>query len=152
MKTLMKRNWGADITPWNELETLGERLRRVAMPEFAAPVFSGSASWAPPVELTEGEEEFVLTAEVPGLTPDDLDLEIDDGVLTLQGEKRAEHLEEAGRGVIRERSYGQFERSFTLPRNVQMEKIEAEFHDGLVEIHLPKGKKTNGRHIEIKAH
>lgn len=151
MRTLMRRNWGADISPWNELESVGERLRRMVTPEMNATFFTGAAPWVPPVELIEDDHEFVLTAEVPGLAANDFDLEIDDGVLTLQGDKRESIVEQDGRRYIRERSYGHFERSFTLPKNVEMDKIKAEFHDGLVEVHLPKGEKDKGRHIPVTA-
>jgi HSP20 family protein len=104
---------------------------------FKAPLFS-ETDWFPAVELAEADGEFVLTAELPGMSKDDVDVSVDDNVLTLKGEKKTEREEAHNRMHIRERAYGTFERSFTLPRNVDAGKIRADFHDGLVEIHMPK--------------
>lgn len=71
-------------------------------------------------------------------------------MLTLKGEKKFEHEEQRDRTHIRERRYGTFERCFTLPRNVAADKIKAEYKDGVVEVHLPKGPEAKGRHIEIQ--
>jgi HSP20 family protein len=155
MRALTARRWGADVSPWHELETMGDRMRHwtdypsLGTSLFKSPLFS-EADWLPAVELVEEDGEFVLTAELPGLSKDDVDVSIDDNVLTLKGEKKTEREEAHGRMYIRERMYGSFERGFTLPRNVEPEKIKADFHDGLVEIHMPKGEEAKGRHIEFK--
>lgn len=154
MRALTTRRWGADVSPWHELETLNDRMRRWMeypsfTPLFKAPLF-GETEWFPPVELVEEEGEFVLTAELPGMSKDDVDVSVDDNVLTLKGEKRSERELTHDRMHIREREYGSFERSFTLPRNVEAQKIRADFHDGIVEIHLPKGEEAKTRKIEIK--
>jgi HSP20 family protein len=155
MRALTTRRWGADVSPWRELETLSDRMGRWAdMPAFGnslfkSPLFS-ETDWLPAVELLEEDGEFVLTAELPGMSKDDVELSVDDNVLTLKGEKKTEREEAHGRVHIREREYGTFERSFTLPRNVDAGKIRADFHDGLVEIHMPKGELAKSKHIEIK--
>jgi HSP20 family protein len=153
--TRARKGWGADITPWNELETLSNRMRSLmdypfAPSLFRAPLLSETTQWLPAVELVESDGEFLLTAEIPGMSKDDVDISIEDNVLTLKGEKKYEHEEEKDRMHIREREYGTFERSFTLPRNVDATKIKAEYHDGVVELHLPKGPQAKSRHIEIK--
>ncbi len=154
MRALTTRRWGADVSPWHELESLNDRMRRwIDYPTlgpslFKAPMFS-ETEWLPPVELVEEDEEFVLTAELPGMSKEDVNVSIDDNVLTLKGEKTTERDEERDRMHIREREYGAFERSFTLPRNVLAEKIRADFRDGIVEIHLPKGEEAKSRKIEI---
>jgi HSP20 family protein len=137
------------------METLGDRMRRwTEYPTFGASLFKtplfSEADWLPAVELVEEDGEFVLTAELPGMSKDDVDVSVDDNVLTLKGEKKTEREEAHNRMHIRERAYGTFERSFTLPRNVETEKIRADFHDGLVEIHMPKGEEAKSKHIEIK--
>jgi len=155
MRALTTRRWGADVSPWHELENLGGRMRRwmdypdFGTPLFKAPLFSEDA-WLPAVELVEEDSEFVLTAELPGMSKEDVDVSVDDNILTLKGEKKTEREVAHDRMHIRERGYGTFERSFTLPRNVEAEKIRADFHDGLVEIHMPKGDAAKSRHIEIK--
>ena len=155
MRALTTRRWGADVSPWHELETIGDRMSRWAnYPTFGASLFKApllsEADWLPAVELVEEDGEFVLTAELPGLSKDDVELSVDDNILTLKGEKKTEREETHDRTHIRERVYGTFERSFTLPRNVDASKIIADFHDGLVEIHMPKGEEAKSRHIEIK--
>jgi HSP20 family protein len=159
MPALTRKGWGADVTPWSELETLGDRMRRwmdyPSFPTFVpslfkAPLLSETTEWLPAVELVEADGEFMLTAEIPGMSKGDVHISIEDNVLTLKGEKKFEHEEEKNRMYIREREYGTFERSFTLPRNVDSSKIKAEYHDGVVELHMPKGPEAKGRNIEIK--
>lgn len=155
MRALTTRRWGADVSPWHELETLNNRLRgwmdypAVGTSLFKAPLFS-ETDWLPPVELVEEDDEFVLTAELPGLSKEDVNVSVDDDILTLRGEKKTEREVAHDRTHIREREYGTFERSFTLPRNVEAAKIRADFHDGVMEIHLPKGEEGKSRKIEIK--
>lgn len=151
MQVPMMRRWGTERTPWRELETLTERLRRMMEPSLTSPRLVESIEWMPPVELVEEDGEYLLTAEVPGMEKNDVDVSVEDNVLTLKGEKRSERKMDDGRAHICERSYGAFERSFTLPRNVKVDEIDAEFHDGVVEVHLPKAEEATGRHIEIKS-
>jgi len=156
MPALTTKRWGADITPWHGLETLGNRMRGLldyptlfAPSVFAAPVLE-TGEWWPAVELVEADGEFVLTAEIPGMSKENVDISVEDNVLTLKGEKKFEHEEERDRMHIRERRYGTFERMFTLPRNVDAGKIKAEYREGVVEIHMPKAPEAQGRRIEIK--
>jgi HSP20 family protein len=150
MKALTTRRWGADITPWKELEDLTARMQHMFEPAFKTSLLSEPVGWMPAVELVEEDSEFLLTAELPGIPVENVDVSIEDNVLTLKGEKKAEEKFEKGRRHIVERSYGAFERSFTLPRNVEPEKIRAEFKDGIVLVHIPKGDAVKPRHIQIK--
>jgi HSP20 family protein len=156
MRALTRRGWGTDVTPWNEFETLSNRMRDWAdYPTFGAslfraPLMSATTEWLPAVELVEKDGEFVLTAEIPGMSKENVDISIEDNVLTFKGEKKLEKEEKKDRMHIREREYGAFTRAFSLPRNVEAGKVRAEYHDGVVEIHMPKGAEAKGRHIEIK--
>jgi HSP20 family protein len=151
----LTRRWGGEIAPWPEFETLNERMRRWAdFPPFGttlfrAPLLTETTDWLPAVELVENEGEFVLTAEIPGMAKGDVDINVEDNVLTLKGEKKFERDEEKDEMHIREREYGAFTRAFTLPRNVDAAKIRAEYRDGVVEIHLPKAPNAKGRQIKI---
>ncbi|KPJ80655.1 MAG: hypothetical protein AMS19_09210 [Gemmatimonas sp. SG8_23] len=116
---------------------------------FRMPYWAEREDWMPAVELVENDGEYLLTAELPGIFKDDVHVTVEDNVLTLRGEKKLEKERKEGRAHIRERRYGSFERCFTLPRNVDENKIRAEFHDGIVEVHLPKGEETKARHIDI---
>lgn len=150
---LTRTSWGSEVTPWHEFDFLSDRLRNIMEPMMGEPMMSthrGAEAWIPAVELTEADGEYVLSAELPGIAKSDVQLSIDDGVLTLRGEKKSERKEERGKMHYRERRYGSFERSFTLPRNVDVDKIKAEFKDGIVEVHLPRGEETKGRTIDLK--
>jgi HSP20 family protein len=142
--------WRTRISPWQDLETLRERLDRA----FGWPAFpnEGSAAWIPAVDLEENDKEFVLTAELPGVKEKDVDVEFDQNMLTLKGEKRTEReetTEKNGRWHVIERSHGQFVRSFTLPPAVDPTKAKADFKDGVLTVHLPKRKEATARKIAI---
>jgi HSP20 family protein len=102
--------------------------------------FDRMASW-PQVELGESEKEIRITAELPGLDEKDVDILVEDGVLTLRGEKRAE-VEDKDRGYS-ERSYGRFERRIALPRGIERDKAQATFKNGLLTVTLPRSAAAN---------
>jgi HSP20 family protein len=107
--------------------------------------------WVPPVDLVEAEDHFVLKADLPGLTQDDVSIEVQDGTLSISGERKAEH-EQRERGWYRiERSFGSFSRSLTLPEGVNPDGIKAEFRDGVLEVRIPKPEERKPRRIEISA-
>ena len=136
--------------PWRELDTLTNRLSRV-FEDFPTPTESGS--WVPAVDVTETAEELLLTAELPGLTRDDVELEVENNVLTLRGEKAEIRREgdDAPKYHLWERRYGAFQRSFTLPRTVKPEEIEAEFENGVLHVRLPKAPEAQTRRIAIRS-
>jgi HSP20 family protein len=132
---------------------MADQMRRMLEPTLGSglgeSLWADGGEWMPAVELVEEDGEYVLSAELPGLSKDDVDVSVDDSVLTIKGEKKSEREEKRGRTHIRERRYGAFERSFTLPRNVAADKIRAEVKDGIIEVHLPKGEESKARHIEV---
>ena len=142
-----------------EVDQLQDSIQRM----FDSPFGVGPAripriealGWIPPVEITESDHEILMTVELPGLDKGDVKIDIDDNVLTLHGEKRAEHKEEDAKKefFLEERSYGSFERSFTLPPTVNVEKVTAVFEKGVLKVTLPKSEvvKPRGREIAIEA-
>jgi len=112
---------------------------------------SRRAFWTPAVNVEETNEELRLTAELPGMSHDDIEIEVENNVLSLRGEKREEDESENRRYHVWERSYGSFERSFTLPRTVKAEEISAEFKDGILHVRMPKAPEAKSRKISIKA-
>lgn len=110
--------------------------------------------WTPAVEVTETADELMLTAELPGMSREDVEIELEDDVLTIRGVKEEEKEEEKEEGEVTyrvaERSYGEFSRSFTVPSTVEAEDISAEFRDGVLEVHMPKTSEARGRKIEIE--
>lgn len=106
--------------------------------------------WTPAVDVVESEDSYVLEAELSGLTKDDVKISVENSILTIQGEKKNEKEEKPKNIQRRERVYGSFLRSFTLPTHVKTDKIEAEFKDGLLRIILPKVEEVKSRTIEVK--
>lgn len=142
------RNW-----PLFEFDDVQRRLRRLAteMMEPFSPTEPMALTWTPAVEIVEKDDELLLTAELPGLGPEEVEIELENNILTLRGEKKEEHEEKTTRYHVWERAYGAFERSLPLPKTVNADAIKADFHDGLLKIHLPKLAEARGRKIAIKA-
>jgi HSP20 family protein len=107
----------------------------------------GGLGGFPALEVSQDENRIEICAELPGVKEEDVDLTVEDGVLTLSGEKRCERKDESG---YSERSYGRFERRITLPSNIDPEHCEADFKDGLLTVTIPKDeKKGRGRRIPL---
>jgi HSP20 family protein len=105
--------------------------------------------WAPAVDLVEREDCLVLKADLPGLSEDDVQIEVRDNVLTIAGERKAEH-EDKQNGYYRiERSFGRFARSLQLPEGVDADRIGASFEDGVLEVTIPKPQEREPRRIQI---
>ena len=108
-------------------------------------------TWLPPVEIFETDEALYLRAELPGVSEKDIDLQVENGVLTLRGEKKREK-ELGNENVHRaERFYGTFVRTFALPTTVDTEKIRASYKDGVLEVILPKADVAKAKRITIQA-
>jgi HSP20 family protein len=115
---------------------------------FGQPERSGRR-WVPPMDLVEAGDHFVLKADLPGLRDEDVSLEVQDGTLTISGERKAEH-EASESGWYRiERSFGSFTRSLTLPERVDASAISAEFKDGVLEVRIPKPEERKPQRIAI---
>lgn len=106
-------------------------------------------TWMPAVDIRETENAIELDAELPGLTKKDIELSVENNVLTLSGERRFENEENRDSYHRVERGYGKFTRSFTLQGTVDREKVQAKFKDGVLTIHLPKTEMAKARRIEI---
>ena len=107
--------------------------------------------WVPPVDLVEAEDHFVLKADLPGLSEGDVNIEVQDGALTISGERKAEH-EQREKGWYRiERSFGRFSRSLTLPDGVDPDRIEASFNHGVLDVRIPKPEQRKPRRIAISS-
>jgi HSP20 family protein len=105
--------------------------------------------WMPAMDLVEGDDNYVLRADLPGLTQDDITIEFEDRTLTVAGERKAEH-EVKKDGYVRvERAFGSFSRSLTLPQGVDPEALTASFDNGVLEVTIPKPEAQKPRRIEI---
>ena len=108
------------------------------------------AQWAPLVDISEDDQEYLIKAELPGLEKDQVKVTVENGILLIAGERKSEH-EEKNRKYHRvERSYGSFLRSFSLPDDADGTKIKADFKNGVLKVHLPKSEAAKPKSIEIK--
>jgi HSP20 family protein len=112
---------------------------------------TGQRVWAPALDISERKDAYVVTVEVPGVNPDDLDITLEDGLLTIQGERQftSESSEQQFHRV--ERRYGSFRRSITLPVQVKAEAIEASFENGVLEVVVPKAEEAKPKTITVRA-
>lgn len=135
--------------PTDELTTLRNSMDRL-WSRMTAENEPALANWAPTSDVVETKDEIVIKAELPGLDEKDVNVEIENGVLTIKGERNAEQeTDEKGYRRI-ERAYGSFLRTFTLPTNVEAEKISATFTNGLLEVHMPKKEGAKPRTIKVE--
>lgn len=140
--------------PMKELSALQGRVNRVLEDTFGTPLHRaeqpGAGTWAPAVDIFETASEIVLKAEVPGIARDQVHVEVDDGVLSLRGERKFEKEVKEENYHRVERVYGAFHRSFTLPDSVDPEKVRAELRDGVLEVRLGKREQAKPRQIQVK--
>lgn len=136
--------------PFRDITTLRDEMNRL----FSRTIgegSSGASAWTPAVDIFDAADAIVLKAELPGLSADDIDIEVDDNVLTLRGERRFEETVEEGRYYRLERSYGSFQRSVTLPQGVKADQITAEFDNGVLTVRVPKADEVKPRKITVGA-
>jgi HSP20 family protein len=136
-------------SPWREFDEVSNRLARLF--DDVSLRRANGGMWTPPVTVSETADELVFTTELPGLSEDQVTIELENDVLTISGEKSEERTEgdEERNYHLWERSYGSFRRSFSLPRAVSADQATARFDKGVLEIRLPKAPEAKGRKIEI---
>lgn len=110
---------------------------------------SGDWDWSPPVDITESGDSLEIRAEVPGLTKDDVSVEVNENVLTIKGERKQENGDKNEAVHRVERAYGRFQRTFTLPRSVRSEDAKASFKDGVLTLSIPKIEQPKPKAIPI---
>jgi HSP20 family protein len=139
--------------PFREALTLREAVNRL----FDESIVRSPRSWpsatglAVAVDLEETDDDVIVTADLPGLQPDDVDISVTDSTLTMKGEFKSEEEGERGNVHYRERRYGSFQRVISLPAAVNANKTEAEFEDGVLTVTLPKTEETKPKQIMVKA-
>lgn len=146
------------ITRWNPAKEMEQFQNRLASLWNWEPLrLNGGleealtvSEWSPRVDIVEDEKEFLVQAELPEMKREDVKVTVEDGVLTLSGERKQEKEEKNKKYHRIEREYGSFARSFTLPAGASGEKVSADFKDGLLKIHLPKDAKAAAKSVEIK--
>ncbi len=143
------------LDPWRDFGTLQERINRMfdetmraLSPQEGEELERGA--WMPAVDIHETDNEYVVKADLPGLKKEDIQIDLKDSTLTLKGEKRFEEKVSKDNYIRTERAYGTFVRSFTLPHNVDSEKIKASYKDGVLELTLPKKEEAKPKQIKVE--
>ena len=137
--------------PAREVDTLQNEVNRVFDAFFGNGPGTRVRRWVPAMDLVETDDQLVLRADLPGLSKEDVELEVKDGVLTISGERKADH-EEKSEGYYRvERAFGRFSRSLTVPDGIDAEAITAEFNEGVLEVRIPKPAERKPHRIAIGA-
>jgi HSP20 family protein len=139
--------------PSVELEDITARLNRIfgRAPSRTDPTsdMPTVADWMPSVDISETDTEYTITGELPGVNKNDVSITVQNGMLTIQGERRHE-TEEKGKKYHRvECCYGSFMRSFRVPDDADEEKVKAEFKDGMLNVTMPKSERTKARTIDV---
>lgn len=149
MTTLMRWN------PMREMISLRDEMNRLferAFDDMPTRQWPPATSWGLAVDVVENDEGFAITASVPGVDPDDLEITIADNVLTIKGEFKADETIEEEKYHMRERRYGSFGRSISLPVPVDADGIEASYQNGVLKLTVPKAEEVKPRRIQIQAH
>jgi len=141
-------------SPFRHLSSLREEIDRL----FESPMAELTQSsgqflngWMPPVDLYEDKDNLHLKTELPGMSKDDIEISIHDGVLTLSGERKLDEKYESAETYRSERCLGRFQRTLTLPSQVNADKVKAHYQDGILTVLMPKAEESKPKHIEIKA-
>lgn len=148
-----------DLIPWRKVQhddlsgparAESRDLLREMMEDFLRPVWPALTGFAPAMNISETDEEYRVTIELPGTSKDDVEVTVQEGQLTMSGEKKEEEKEEKENYSRVERRYGSFRRSVPLPADVKEEEVEASFKNGVLSVRLPKAPGAAGKRVEIK--
>jgi HSP20 family protein len=140
-------------TPMGHLPSFQHEMNRMVNEFFGdgngEAAGTGLSSWTPAVDIHETDDGFVIKAELPGVSKDDVSVDVHQNTLTLRGQRKHEAEVKQDKYHRVERSYGTFQRSFVLPTVVDQEKVQATFKDGVLELHLPKSETAKPKRIAI---
>jgi len=141
--------------PFEGLNRLHSRINDLFDENFGRARALPSATagvWLPPVDILESKDAYVIRAELPGMKKEDFNLEVNDGTLTLSGERKVNSVSEGVEYHRTERVNGRFSRSFYLPRTVRQDGIKASYQDGILEINVPKAEEAKPKQIAVSVH
>ena len=135
------------MSAWNDFDRLFNRLTRNVDDDES---MTNVGTWRPAIDIDEREKEYVVSAEIPGIDKDDINISIKDNVLTLKGEKKVEKEDKGDNRYYRERMYGSFQRMIRLDNEIDADNVEANYDNGVLHITLPKTKETMHKQIPVK--
>lgn len=134
---------------WNPYTDLADSIEKLFNEGLIQNLDESPRIWAPAVDVVEEETAYLIKADIPGLTREDVHVEVDKNTLTIRGEKKEEKEEKGKRYYRKERTHGTFTRSFSLPDNVDADSIKAVHKEGVLELTIPKKEKEKPRKIEV---
>lgn len=139
------------IVKWRSpaLSQVERRMQQLFDEPFRLPFITEDMGWTPSVEVADTENSIDVTAELPGVSKEDVDVDLENNVLTIRGEKKQQKEEKEKEHYLFERYYGSFQRSFSLPAPVDESSVKAEFRNGVLKIHLDKAAQSKGTKITI---
>ncbi|MCX8062606.1 MAG: Hsp20/alpha crystallin family protein [Anaerolineales bacterium] len=137
--------------PFRELMSIRSMMDRLFDSAFAGWDLETTFDWELPLDVVENDDEYVVKASLPGINPDDLEITYSGNTLTIKGEIKSEEESKKGRYHLRERRYGSFCRSITLPSTVKADGIEASYEAGVLKLHLPKAEEAKPKRIAVKS-
>ena len=154
MNVVRYRQWPGQSSLQNEFRQMFERLFEGNLLDQGESDESSvvTSQWVPRVDIKEENDRFVLYADLPGIDPDEIEVSMDKGILTIRGERRVDSAEQTDRYSRIERRYGSFHRRFALPDNADPEGINATGRNGVLEISIPKRPETTPRRIQVGRH
>ncbi|HEY9902684.1 MAG TPA: Hsp20/alpha crystallin family protein [Candidatus Sericytochromatia bacterium] len=141
---MLMRYW----QPFTEIETIREQLDKV-FDQRAATRDNSEAAWMPALELAEAGDNFVLKAQLPGIDPKDIDVQVTPEAISISGERRYENTDEKPGYVRSEFRYGKFHRVLTLPAHIENDSVQAEYKDGILMLTLPKVTEARNKVVKI---
>lgn len=134
--------------PFNRLISFEDEIRNF-FGEGLIGKYETDSVWKPSVDILDNEDSYLVKAELPGVIKKDVNISVNDGVLTLSGEKKRDIEKKEDNYHLTESFYGKFERSFTLPKDVKSEGIKADYKNGILNINIPKAEKAKPKEIAI---
>src|SRR5437667_10178269 len=146
------------LITWNQIREMEEAQNRVTrfVGGFQTRMGTGEthslavADWSPEIDISQDEHEYLLKADLPEIKKDDLRITVEDGILCVSGERKSEKEDQRRKFHRVERSYGSFQRSFTLPEDTDSKKVTAEFRDGVLKVHLPTTAIAKTKALQVK--
>lgn len=138
--------------PFGEMLRMQRDMDRIFSRTGTAEALGASTAWMPRINVRRTGEDLAVNVELAGIKPEDVDISITDGVLSIKGERRSESEQKDEGWLVRESSFGSFERSMVLPEGVDADAVRADFHDGMLEIHVPhalEAAKPTTTHVTI---
>jgi HSP20 family protein len=135
--------------PWNLLDQMRREMDRALDTRTAEGSSVATSDWVPAVDIKEEKDSFVIVADIPGVDPNDIEVHMENGMLTIKGEKESEKKEEREGYKRVERSFGSFYRRFSLPDTADAEKITAKSNNGVLEVRIAKQEQVQPRKISV---